>query len=150
MNISGLVHININCSNFERSKAFYEMLGFEHVWQVPQTNTPEVNQAVAMQDYRVNGAIMKLRGVEPVVLIDLLEWQTPRDTSAPYANLYRPGLARLALRTTNLQADYDFLVAQGVEVLSPPATVYMSATSGSSFFCFKDPDGTFLELVESF
>lgn len=150
MNVSGLVHININCTDFERSKAFYEMLGFEHVWQVPETNSPEVNQAVAMIDYRVNGAIMKLHGVEPAVLIDLLEWQKPRDTSAPYTNLYRPGLARLALRTTNLQEDYDFLMAQGVEILSPPATVYMSDTSGSSFFCFKDPDGTFLELVESF
>jgi predicted enzyme related to lactoylglutathione lyase len=42
------------------------------------------------------------------------------------------------------------LVAQGVEVLSPPATVFSSANHGSRFFCFKDPDGTFLELVEQF
>jgi catechol 2,3-dioxygenase-like lactoylglutathione lyase family enzyme len=64
--------------------------------------------------------------------------------------LYRPGLARLALRSSDLQADYDYLVAQGVEVLSPPATVFSSANHGSRFFCFKDPDGTFLELVEQF
>ena len=29
MNISGLVHVNINCSDFERSRAFYEALGYE-------------------------------------------------------------------------------------------------------------------------
>jgi catechol 2,3-dioxygenase-like lactoylglutathione lyase family enzyme len=28
MNISGLLHININCRDFERSRQFYEMLGF--------------------------------------------------------------------------------------------------------------------------
>jgi hypothetical protein len=56
----------------------------------------------------------------------------------------------LALRSSDLQADYNYLVAQGVEVLSEPATVMSSESHGSSFFCFKDPDGTFLELVESF
>ena len=150
MNIEGMVHVNINCTNYARSKTFYQMLGFEEVWQVPPTNSAEVNAAVGMNDYRVTGAIMKLKGVEPALLIDLLQWREPDDHSPPYANLYRPGLARLALRTSDLQADYDYLVCQGVEVLSPPATVYASANHGSRFFCFKDPDGTFLELVEQF
>jgi len=150
MNIDGMVHVNINCTDYARSKAFYEMLGFEEVWQVPATNSAEVNAAVGMSNYRVTGAILKLKGVEPGVLIDLLQWHEPEDHSPPYANLYRPGLARLALRSSDLQADYDYLVAQGVEVLSPPATVYAGANHGSRFFCFKDPDGTFLELVEQF
>ena len=150
MNIEGMVHVNINCTNYARSKTFYQMLGFEEVWQVPATNSAEVNAAVGMSDYRVTGAIMKLKGVEPAVLIDLLQWHEPEDQSPPYDNLYRPGLARLALRTSDLQADYDYLVCHGVEVLSPPATVYASANRGSRFFCFKDPDGTFLELVEQF
>ena len=29
MHITGMVHININCTDFQRSKAFYEMLGFQ-------------------------------------------------------------------------------------------------------------------------
>ena len=150
MHISGLVHVNINCTDYERSKAFYQMLGFEEVWQVPATNSAEVNAAVGMQNYRVTGAILALQGAQPRVLIDLLQWHQPEDHSPPYPNLYRPGMARLALASTDLQADYDYLVAQGVEVLSPPATVYANADHGSRFFCFKDPDGTFLELVESF
>ena len=150
MNITGMVHININCRDYMRSKAFYEMLGFVEVWKVPETNSPEVNAAVGMQDYQVNGAIMALQGAEPPMLIDLLEWQQPRDNADPYPNLHRPGLARLALRSSDLHSDYAFLVAQGVDVLSEPATVMSSANHGSRFFCFKDPDGTFLELVESF
>ena len=150
MNITGMVHININCRDYTRSKAFYEMLDLVEVWKVPATNNAQVNAAVGMQDYQVNGAIMALQNAEPPMLIDLLEWQQPRDNADPYPNLHRPGLARLALRSSDLQADYNYLVAQGVEVLSEPATVMSSETHGSSFFCFKDPDGTFLELVESF
>ena len=150
MNITGMVHVNINCSSYERSKLFYKMLGFEEVWVVPKTNTPEVNAAVGMEDYRVNGAILALKDSTPPVLIDLLEWEKPRDNSLPYPNLYRPGLARLALRTADIQADYEFLKKEGVEILSEPATVMSNENHGSTFFCFKDPDGAFLELVESF
>ena len=34
MHITGMVHININCTDFQRSKAFYEMLGFQVYWPV--------------------------------------------------------------------------------------------------------------------
>lgn len=150
MNISGMVHVNINCKDYERSRRFYEMLGFRELWTVPETNSDEVAAAVGMPPYRVRGAIMVLEGAEPPVSIDLLEWQSPRDESAPYPNLYRPGIARLALATTDIDADYAFLVGQGITTLSPPATVSINANAGSRFFCFRDPDGTFLELVQSF
>ena len=65
-------------------------------------------------------------------------------------NLYRPGLARVALSTDDINADYSFLIEKGIEVLSKPVTVKMSDSSYSQFFCFKDPDGTFLELVQVF
>ena len=42
MMIVGLTHVNINCSDYERSKTFYEMLGFEEFSVVPATNTPEL------------------------------------------------------------------------------------------------------------
>ena len=150
MNITGMVHVNINCRDYEKSRRFYEMLGFRERWRVPETNSPEVAAAVGMPPYRVKGAIMVLEGANPPVSIDLLEWQEPRDESPPYGNLYRPGLARLALASSDLDADYAFLEAQGVEILSPPATVMVTDTAGSRFFCFKDPDGSFLELVETF
>ena len=47
MSITGLVHVNVNCSDFERSKAFYEMLGFEVFMDPLESNTPEVAAAVS-------------------------------------------------------------------------------------------------------
>jgi len=148
MHITGMVHININCTDFRRSKAFYEMLGFQVYWPVPETNTEEVANAVGMPKYLVEGALMALQNAEQAMFIALLEWKSPRDDSPLYPNLYRPGPARIALSSSNIDTDLDFLVANSVEVATRPVDVHTSENSYARFFCFKDPDGTFLELVQ--
>ena len=91
-------------------------------------------------------ALMALPGTP--TLIDLLEWKEPRDSSPPYPHLYHLGLARIALTTTDLDADMAELEREGVEFLSPPASLAGPAGAATRFVCFKDPDGTVLELVE--
>jgi catechol 2,3-dioxygenase-like lactoylglutathione lyase family enzyme len=150
MHITGMVHININCSDYKKSKAFYEMLGFEEIWQVPETNTREVAAAVGMKPYRVTGALFALAGANPPLIIDLLEWKDPADDAPPYPHLYHIGLARMALMSSDLDADLKFLVERDVEIVGPIGTVATNKNHGSRFFCFKDPDGTYLELVENF
>ena len=149
MPITGLVHVNVNCSDYDRSLAFYERLGFRELWRVPETNTPEVAAAVGMPPYRVKGALIALQGVTPPLVIDLLEWKSPRDESPPYPHLYHYGIARIALATNDLDGDIAKLSAAGVEFLSKPASMPPSSGSRARFVCFKDPDGTILELVEN-
>ena len=149
MNIRGLVHVNINCSDFETSQTFYEKLGFELFLDVPESNTPEVAAAVGFDDYRLRGALMRLRDSQPPFVIDLLEWREPSDSAAPYAALNHLGIARIALYSSDLDADVEELRAAGVEILSPPATVFWDGRPSSTFVCFKDPDGTVLELVQN-
>ena len=36
MNITGMMHVNVNCSDYERSREFYEFLGFKVMWKVPE------------------------------------------------------------------------------------------------------------------
>ena len=148
MHVTGVFHVNVNCSDYERSRAFYERLGFRVVFEVPETNTPEVAAAVGMPPYRVRGALLALRGATgPTTLLDLLEWRHPRDESPPYPHLYHLGLARIALTTSDLDADVAELEAAGVPLLSPPARL-AGPGGGTRFVCFRDPDGTMLELVE--
>ena len=149
MNITGLVHVNVNCSDFDRSLAFYERLGFERFVDVPPTNTPEVAAAVGMPPYRVKGALILAKSAAAPFVIDLLEWQDPTDPAPPYPHLYHLGIARIAIGTSDLEADMAELKAHGVEFLSEPATVELAGRPASRFVCFKDPDGTILELVES-
>jgi catechol 2,3-dioxygenase-like lactoylglutathione lyase family enzyme len=90
MHITGMVHININCSDYQRSKAFYEMLGFEVYWPVPETNTEDVANAVGMPEYQVEGALMALKGAAQPMVIDLrrlasLPQSLPAGTSADRA-----------------------------------------------------------------
>ena len=123
MNITGLVHVNINCSDFDRSLRFYELLGFQKVIDVPPKNTPEVAAAVGMPPYTVKGALLILQNSKTPLMIDLLEWQEPTDNRPPYPNLYHLGIARIALSTNDLDSDIAFLKSEGVEFLSDPATV---------------------------
>lgn len=149
MAITGLVHVNVNCRDYDRSLAFYQRLGFREMWRVPETNTPEVAAAVGMPPYRVRGALIVLEGASPPFVIDLLEWKDPRDEGAPYPHLYHAGIARIALATSDLDGDMARLSAAGVEFLSKPAAMPPSSGSRARFVCFRDPDGTFLELVEN-
>ena len=149
MSILGLVHVNINCSHFDRSRAFYERLGFELYMEVPPRNTPEVSGAVGFQTYEIKGGLMRLKDAPSPFMIDLLEWKEPFDSAAPYARLNHLGLARIALASSDLEGDMARLQAGGVEFLRDPATVVWEGHPNSRFVCFKDPDGTVLELVEA-
>ncbi|HIL80464.1 MAG TPA: VOC family protein [Myxococcales bacterium] len=148
MAIVGLVHVNVNCSNFERSRAFYEMLGFELLMDVPERNTDEVAAAVGLEPYRLRGGLMRLADARFPFVIDLIEWKEPSDSSPPYARLNHLGIARIAMASSDLDADMQRLKAEGVEFISEPATVVWEDHPDSRFVCFKDPDGTVLELVE--
>lgn len=149
MAITGMVHFNVNCSDYDRSRAFYAVLGFKEVWRVPERNTREVAAAVGMPPYLVKGALLALEGIMPPVVIDLLEWKEPRDESAPYAHLYHYGIARVALATNDMDGDMQKLTAAGAVFISEPAQMPADSGSRARFVCFKDPDGTVLELVEN-
>ena len=148
MNISGFVHVNVNCSDFDRSLAFYGRLGFVKVVDVPERNTAEVAAAVGMPPYHVKGALLALPGTRGP-MIDLLEWREPTDESPPYRHLYHLGIARIALATTDLDADVALLRDAGVEFVSEPVALQLDGQPMTRFVCFMDPDGTVLELVES-
>ena len=150
MTVTGLVHVNINCRDFDRSLSFYELLGFQKLVDVPAKNTPEVAAAVGMPPYTVKGALLILKNSKIPVMIDLLEWVDPSDSSPPYEHLYHLGIARVALATDDLDSDVAFLQSNGVEFLSEPATVKLKDNPATRFVCFKDPDGTILELVEGY
>lgn len=148
MSIVGLVHVNVNCSDFDRSLKFYELLGFKKYLDVPATNSAEVAAAVGMPPYKVKGALLALENSKTPFVIDLLEWQEPSDDDPPYNHLYHLGINRIALATDDLDKDMARLKSEGVEFLSDPASVIIEDGPKTRFVCFKDPDGTVIELVQ--
>lgn len=145
--ITGVLHVNVNCTDFERSRAFYERLGFHALMEVEPRGEGAVAAAVGLAPrYELRGALMAHRNG---FVIDLLEWKVPRDPSPPYERLNHLGLARLALTTADLDADVAALKDAGVELLSEQPGAVSDPLGGTTrFIAFRDPDGTVLELVE--
>ena len=55
---------------------------------------------------------------------------------------------RIALASDDLDKDMARLKSEGVEFLSDPASVIIEGGPETRFVCFKDPDGTVIELVQ--
>jgi hypothetical protein len=79
--------------------------------------------------------------------INLIEWSEPADSSAPYAHLNHPGIARIALHTTNPTADVSLLEKSGIEFFAQPMKPE-GKLGFLRFACFKEAGGVVLELVQ--
>ncbi len=145
--IKGIFHVNINCSNFERSLEFYKMLGFRVAVDIPEGGSADMNKALGIEGGVGRAAIMQLGDDPRGTRLDLIEWKSPRDESKPYAKLNHLGIARVALFTKGLDDMYQELKSKGVKFISDPVPMRTGAGS-ARFVCFYDPDGTILELIE--
>ena len=146
MPIKSIFHLNVNCSDHARSKAFYEMLGFRSVFEMREGTDGEMTKGVGLPDgSTAKASIMMLDpNDQRSCRLDLIEWTDPPTDGRPYPHLRHAGVARVALYTTDLQGEYDRLRGEGVEFVSEPVVM----GTGARFVCFTDPDGTFLELIE--
>lgn len=158
LNITGRIHFNTNVSSYADSRPFYEAIGFVGGVGFPDTNTLAVAESLGIETptsydgsqgpeaggYLLHGNLIFLASFGGL-FIDLIEFTIPRNNEPPYAQLNHLGMARAALLTNNLDADYGYMTGVlGVEFLSAPVT----RSNGARFAIFRDPDGTFYELVE--
>ncbi|MFT6288462.1 MAG: catechol 2,3-dioxygenase-like lactoylglutathione lyase family enzyme [Alcanivorax sp.] len=140
LGISSRIYFNINVSNFERSRKFYEMPGFVDSISYPATNNREVAQATGISHpYSLRAELLFQKSFAGG-FIDLIEWTNPRNLEPPYPTLHHLGIVSAAVLSTNFDVDMFYLQAQGAHFLSMPARW----ADSSRFAMFKDPDGTLL------
>lgn len=145
--IKGIFHVNINCSNFDRSLEFYKMLGFKVAVDIPEGGSAEMDKGLGLKHGVGRAAIMQLGDDPRGTRLDLIEWKSPSSKGKPYAKLNHLGIARVALFTKNLPETYEELKSRGVSFISDP--VVLRTPAGETLYaCFYDPDGTILELIE--
>ncbi|MBM4259418.1 MAG: VOC family protein [Deltaproteobacteria bacterium] len=148
--IKSIFHINVNVKNFDRSLAFYKNLGFKLVLDIGEGPNKGNDVGLGIPNSVAKAALLSLSDDPRATRLDLIEWKKPPTDGTPYAHLYHTGIARIALFTKNLDDEYTRLKADGVECVSEPVVIRFGSKAGAKFFCFKDPDGTFLELIEPF
>ncbi len=148
--IKSIFHINVNVTDFDRSLAFYQMVGFKVVLDLGEGPNAANDKGLNVPNSVMRAALLTLGDDPRATRLDLIEWKQPQTEGEPYPHLYHTGAARIALFTKGLDEEYERLKGEGVEFVSEPVMLHFPNGAGSKFCCFKDPDGTFLELIEPF
>jgi catechol 2,3-dioxygenase-like lactoylglutathione lyase family enzyme len=143
-----VVHVNVNCSDLERSLSFYrDRVGLQ---PVSHTNPPPQSGAGFGIDGEVQWDAHLLhddRGVAGPAL-DLLEWKHPSPIGRPPQDANHLGYFRLCLTHPDLPALHAELGAEGVACRSAPVAIPVLGDALVRFFCCADPDGTTIEFIE--
>ena len=145
-------HININVANLDLSIRFYERLGFEVFMpgipylglEAGETRAVPEDAAAALalaHGTQGRACIMQLGRSFPK--LDLTELSVA-EKRRPLQNQDR-GIVRLCLVSEDLQADYQHLLSQQVEFLSPPS---QCPDRMAEVAICKDPDGALIELLQ--
>ncbi len=125
--LTGLHHVAIIASDYDRSKAFYtEMLGFTIVREV----------------WRAERQSWKCDLTLPGAQIELFTFPEAQPRPSRPEAL---GLRHLAFTVADIDAEVARLTAHGV----PCEPVRIDAHTGQRFTFFADPDGLPLELYET-
>lgn len=127
MNISGIHHVAIICSNYEKSKHFY---------------TKVLGLSIIEETYREERDSYKLDLQLPDgTQIELFSFpDAPVRPSYPEAQ----GLRHLAFKVEDVEESSASLERKGIEV----EPIRVDSLTGKKFTFFMDPDGLPLELYE--
>lgn len=138
----------INVSDYERSMAWYQMLGYKLTKKLPNTESLAVAQAMGFDEpFEIEGGILvhERDGSE----LELVQWIKPFDPDPPYAiPVNHFGIHRIALATSDIEADVAMLRRQGIQFVSDITPCCSGPDSSSGIVLFYDPDGILVELVE--
>ena len=128
MNLKGVHHIAIICSDYSRSKKFYtDILGLEIVREVYRAERDSYKLDLAVKGHYV---------------IELFSFPNPPSrVSRPEAC----GLRHLAFSVSDLDAAVADLISKGI-VIEP---IRVDEHTGRRFTFFADPDDLPIELYES-
>lgn len=150
--VRSIFHVNINCTDLDRSVSFYTALGFRTVMDVGTV------AGVADGSYAALGTSGPYEHRGPVVMflgddkfqtrLDLMQWMTPASVPVdPLRSNQTIGINRIALRAKGLRSLYERLSAAGFTFLTPPAGPFPDRVI-ESIVCLRDPDGLLVELME--
>jgi glyoxylase I family protein len=148
-------HVNVNCMDFERSLAFYQLVGFEKVLDFDEMPGPVRSFGQAglgpvlglPDDCDGRAALLALPGESGATRLDLIEWKRPKLAAERRTSLAQPGIARLCLKTNDCDSVHSRLSAAGYRVYGAPTRVHLGG-GWIKLFCCEDPDGTVIEFMQ--
>ncbi len=146
--IESIFHINVNCTDFDRSMEFYAKLGFKVVRDLEVVGNQQLSEGLRIPNCSGRAALLMLGDNPRATRLDLIEWLHPKTEGTTYPNLWNAGICRIALRTRDLRKDCEKLTAQGIEFWTEPRFFNVREGREEGFVCCSDPDGTVIELIQ--
>ncbi len=141
-----IFHVNICVRDMERSISFYEELGFKKVNDFVLEG-PEVGEALGVDARKIRGVFLRLGDDETAPVLDLVQFIDPPPQGEPYATLNNVGICRIAFSVDDIDKTYAKLQDMRVEFVAPLKKIAGVGENEIGVVCFKDPDGTVLELL---
>lgn len=141
-----LFHVNVCVTDMERSISFYEKLGFNKVNDFV-LDDPNVGDALGLKAKKLRGVFMRLGNDENAPVLDLVQFIDPPTQGKPYPTLNNVGICRIAFTVDDIDTTYADLQALKVDFLAPLKKIKGPDGATIGVVCFKDPDGTILELI---
>lgn len=130
-------HTGFVVSDMERSLALYrDTLRFTVVDDVERAGE-YIETMVGVPGARVRTVFLDVGGHT----LELVQYLTAQGTRVEARNC-DPGKGHISFWSKDIQRDYEYLLSQGVEFVSPPQ---WGPTGGAAVY-FLDPDGITLEL----
>jgi glyoxylase I family protein len=141
-----LFHVNICVRDMERSIRFYQDLGFNQVNDFT-LDDPRVGDALGVKAKKLRGVFMRLGSDSNAPVLDLVQFIDPPTQGQPYSTLNNVGICRIAFTVDDIDKTYEDLKAKRVEFVAPLKKLTGPNGAKMGVVCFKDPDGTVLELI---
>jgi catechol 2,3-dioxygenase-like lactoylglutathione lyase family enzyme len=131
--ITAVLHINVNCSDLDRSVEFYRQVAALTPISHTAPESPQPGGAFGLDSAQWDAWIMAgpARFGRPVV--DLLEWKVPPPSGRPARRGERLGFETLRLSVPDVEAAMAAAASFGAAIIGPASC--------------EDPDGAILELV---
>ena len=149
--VLGIYHLNINVSNLERSRMFYELFGFRVVDTFNEKNNPALDKGLGLPPgtNSENRALFMMVGKNQyATVLDLAEWIEPKSTGGGDFEPNRLGVPRFCLRVKDLDKLVARLKSHGIKFLSDDPQRLDTLKRRPRFICCRDPDGVIVEMVE--
>ncbi|MBV8775498.1 MAG: VOC family protein [Deltaproteobacteria bacterium] len=141
-----LFHVNICVRDMERSMRFYQDLGFAKVNDFTMDD-PAVGDALGVKATKLRGVFMRLGSDPHAPVLDLVQFIEPPTQGQAYSSLNNVGICRIAFTVDDIDRTYEELRAKRVEFVAPLKKITGPGGAQIGVVCFKDPDGTVLELM---
>ena len=149
-------HVNVNCSDLDRSLAFYKAIGFKEVQDFGETGKQENptlgNEALGPVlglpvGLKARARLLMLDENPRSTRLDLIQWIEPRPEGSPYPHLTHLGIARICFKVRDIDDLYRAVCEAGGKPFTEPLMIEMGGTR-QKVFCVPDPDGTILEFMD--